>query len=219
MTAIAAATRASRNTHSRLILATERLIARHGVEGVSMRQIGQAAGMGNNSGVQYHFGTKERLIEAVLAYRQPFLDARRRELLEQVQARGAPSTRDILEILLRPLTELVDEDGEHVYAQFIWQLRRADLLGELPIHLQTLSERDDELPRLLMQALGHPALPAMGLVIRSAFAMFLFMLISRDKQSGASGGFDLEVALQLGVDMVEAALAAATRAVAAGKAR
>lgn len=205
----------AQNIHERLILVTELLIARHGVDGVSMRQIGQAAGMNNNSGVQYHFGTKQRLIEAVLSYRQEFLNRRRRELFEALGSPDTLSTNQILRILLRPLIELVDDAGEHVYAQFIWQLQRPDMLGAQPVHLRTLAERDDEFPRLLQQALGADATPIMGQIARSAFAMFLFLLISRNKQGDAENGFDLETIFQLGISMTESALVAATKTVSA----
>ena len=48
-----------------------------GLLGVSLRQIGAAAGNGNNSAVQYHFGTKDRLVQAVFEYRLPRLRERR----------------------------------------------------------------------------------------------------------------------------------------------
>ena len=65
------------------MLAAERLFAEHGIEGVSLRQIGAAAGNGNNSAVQYHFGTKDRLVHAVFEYRLPRLRERRDLLLAE----------------------------------------------------------------------------------------------------------------------------------------
>jgi AcrR family transcriptional regulator len=53
------------STKEQIVLAAEGLFAERGIEGVSLRQIGAAAGNGNNSAVQYHFGTKERLVQAV----------------------------------------------------------------------------------------------------------------------------------------------------------
>ena len=46
------------STKEQIVLAAEGLFAERGIEGVSLRQIGTAAGNGNNSAVQYHFGTK-----------------------------------------------------------------------------------------------------------------------------------------------------------------
>src|SRR4051794_41890454 len=52
------------STKEQIVLAAEALFAERGIEGVSLRQIGAAAGNGNNSAVQYHFGTKDRLGQA-----------------------------------------------------------------------------------------------------------------------------------------------------------
>ena len=60
---------AAKSTKEEIVLAGERLIADHGVDGVSMRQIGAAIGSGNNSAVLYHFGSKEKLVEAIFEYR------------------------------------------------------------------------------------------------------------------------------------------------------
>ena len=61
------------STKEQILLAAERLIADHGVDGVSMRQIGSAVGSGNNSAVLYHFGSKEKLVQAIFEYRLPRL--------------------------------------------------------------------------------------------------------------------------------------------------
>src|SRR6478735_4333927 len=78
---------AAKTTKEEIVLAGERLIADHGVDGVSMRQIGAAIGSGNNSAVLYHFGSKENLVEAIFEHRLPRLRERRAELI----AERAPS--------------------------------------------------------------------------------------------------------------------------------
>jgi AcrR family transcriptional regulator len=74
---------AAKSTKEEIVLAGERLIADHGVDGVSMRQIGAAIGSGNNSAVLYHFGSKEKLVEAIFEYRLPRLRERRAELVAE----------------------------------------------------------------------------------------------------------------------------------------
>ena len=63
-----------------IVLVAERLFAERGIDGVSLRQIGAAAGNGNNSAVQYHFGSKDNLIQAIFEYRLDNLHERRRVL-------------------------------------------------------------------------------------------------------------------------------------------
>ena len=78
---------AAQSTKEQILLAAERMIADHGVDGVSMRQIGTAVGSGNNSAVLYHFGSKDNLVTAIFEYRLPGLRERRAELI----AERAPS--------------------------------------------------------------------------------------------------------------------------------
>ncbi|WP_198347793.1 TetR family transcriptional regulator [Nocardia terrae] len=49
-----------------LINAAERLIAQHGYAALSLRQVGVVAGQRNNSAAQYHFGTKDGRLEAIM---------------------------------------------------------------------------------------------------------------------------------------------------------
>ena len=92
----------------RVILdAAEALISRHGVEGTSVRQIVNAAGV-NLGAINYHFGTKELLVLEVLARR---LEPMNRERLARLDALEAGAGRrklkleEILEALVRPAVE------------------------------------------------------------------------------------------------------------------
>ena len=78
------------STKEQIVLAAEALFAERGVEGVSLRQIGAAAGNGNNSAVQYHFGTKDRLVQSVFEYRLPRLRERRRPAARRTAPRRPP---------------------------------------------------------------------------------------------------------------------------------
>jgi AcrR family transcriptional regulator len=76
---------AAKSTKEQILLAAERLIADHGVDGVSMRQIGADVGSGNNSAVLYHFGSKQELVRAIFEYRLPRLRERRAQLIAERQ--------------------------------------------------------------------------------------------------------------------------------------
>jgi TetR/AcrR family transcriptional regulator, regulator of cefoperazone and chloramphenicol sensitivity len=65
----------------RLLDAAERLIAVYGVAGVSLRQIASEAGQGNVSAVQYHFGSKEGLVDAILYRRMLPIDDQRKAMV------------------------------------------------------------------------------------------------------------------------------------------
>ena len=90
------------DTRERLLDAAERLFAERGFEGASMRALTQAAGT-SLSAANYHFGSKETLLEATLVRRLAPLNQQR---LEALLALGpAPMLEDILDGYLRPLFE------------------------------------------------------------------------------------------------------------------
>ena len=106
-----------------LIHAAERLFAEHGIAGVPLRQINQAANQKNISAAHYYFGSREGLVRAVLDNRWPALDRRRRERL---QAAGGP--RDLRFYVELMITSMAEElaprpEGNH-YLRFIQQYER-----------------------------------------------------------------------------------------------
>lgn len=106
-----------------LILAAERLFAEGGIDGVALRQINQAANQKNISAAHYHFGSREGLVQAVLAYRLPELDRRRGELLQRNV--GAKDVRFYLEAFIAPLAEeLAPREGGNHYLRFIQQYEK-----------------------------------------------------------------------------------------------
>lgn len=93
------------DARERILLAAERLIAERGPD-VPLRDIAVAAGQRNNSAVQYYFGSRDGLIDAVVEHRMPALEARRFELLAEHEAIGdADGPRVLVELLARPMLE------------------------------------------------------------------------------------------------------------------
>jgi AcrR family transcriptional regulator len=123
----------SHSTQQKLILAAERLFAVHGVHGVSLRQIGAEAGSGNSSAVQYHFGTKEELVQAVLLYRLPRLNERRELLSAMASSTGL---RAVMEAHLLPIVEH-SELADSYYLTFVEHVlcfsTRTDPFDTLPV--------------------------------------------------------------------------------------
>jgi AcrR family transcriptional regulator len=103
------------STKEQILLAAEQLFAERGYEGVSLREIGMAAGSSNNSAVQYHFGTKEQLVTAIFEHRLSYIDERRALLLAQLQPRDL---RGRVECYVLPLLEQGEIAGSH-YMSFI----------------------------------------------------------------------------------------------------
>ena len=92
-----------------------------------LKDIAIDAGQRNNSGVQYHFGSRDGLIEAVVDHRMPTLETRRLELLADREAAGdADNPRVLVEILVRPLLE---SGGTH-FCRFLDQVRNHPAVSE-----------------------------------------------------------------------------------------
>jgi AcrR family transcriptional regulator len=103
--------------------AAERLFAEQGIDAVSLRQIGTAAGMRMAGTVAYHFGDKDGLIRAIIEDRDRRIDERRRALLAELERQGRThNLRAVAEVGIRPSAEEIGETG--YYFRFLAQLDR-----------------------------------------------------------------------------------------------
>ncbi len=82
----------------RILDAAERLFARHGFYGVSVRDITEAAGV-DVALVSYHFGGKRELFAAVFQRRAEQLNPERLAMLEKVRRAALPGTPTVEEIV------------------------------------------------------------------------------------------------------------------------
>lgn len=110
-------------TREALILAAERLIAEHGIDGVSLRQINTEAGQRNSSAAHYHFGSKDALIRSIYEYRLDSVNRRRQNLLDALQADGHDTdVRCLVDIFIRPIVEEIrGTAGGSFYIRFLSQ--------------------------------------------------------------------------------------------------
>lgn len=100
------------NTKDKILDSAERLFAKCGYDGASLRAITTEAGV-NLAAVNYHFNSKEALLKALFSRRLTLLNRRRLELLDtyESEARNAPVPLDkLVQALLGPMLCL-GEDG------------------------------------------------------------------------------------------------------------
>src|ERR1700722_18922285 len=93
--------------NERILDAAERLFARHGFYGVSVRDITEAAEV-DVALVNYHFGSKRELFAAVFQRRAEMLNPERLARLEEVRRAalpGVPTLEDIVNSFTYPLLE------------------------------------------------------------------------------------------------------------------
>jgi AcrR family transcriptional regulator len=82
-------------TRTRILDAAEELFMQHGFGGTSMRHLTGKAGV-NLAAVNYHFGSKDALIEAVIRRRLDPMNAARIAALEALEASGRPLTPEAI---------------------------------------------------------------------------------------------------------------------------
>jgi AcrR family transcriptional regulator len=111
-------------TKGQLVAAAEELFAARGIDGVSLREIQTAAGIRNATAIQYHFGDRDGLLQAVLAKHHPAVETARHQLLDAYEA--APpddALRALAGALVRPsAAKLRDRDGGRAYLRILAQL-------------------------------------------------------------------------------------------------
>lgn len=173
---------------ARLILTAESLFARSGIEGASLREIAAAAGQKNHNAVQYHFRSREGLVEAIFTARMAQMEPTRGAMLDSIeQADRLADVRALIEIVFLPQLELEDPDGSHSYAGFLSQFllrnsreRFGDFGAELPPNIaRTLT--------LLRNALAFlPEAPAQRRLLTACF-MFLNMLAGQATSDAEDG--------------------------------
>jgi AcrR family transcriptional regulator len=100
--------RQGNETRKRLIKIAERLFAEQGVDAVSIRAVNAAAKLGAAS-IHYHFGSKDKLVEAVVQDQgqrvTEHIRERCRALAEQAQP---PSARQLVDLIAEPFVELIE---------------------------------------------------------------------------------------------------------------
>jgi AcrR family transcriptional regulator len=104
------------DTRQKLLDTAERLIGEQGYAATSMRQIIAAAGV-NLAAIHYHFGSKEELLDGVIARHAGPVNERRFELLDRFEAEAGgnpPEVELVLEAFLRPMGEVGDGHPEFV---------------------------------------------------------------------------------------------------------
>jgi AcrR family transcriptional regulator len=130
-------------TKERILDAAERLFARDGFDATSLRAITTEAQV-NLAAVNYHFQSKEALVQAVIGRRLGPINARRLALLDayEAEAAGAPvALEKILDAFLRPVIEFCSHHAQGI----------VPLLGRL------YTEPGDFGPRLFQQHFEHMA--------------------------------------------------------------
>jgi AcrR family transcriptional regulator len=94
-------------TRRRLVRIAERLFAEEGLDSVSIRAVNAAAGVGAAS-IHYHFGSKEKLIEAVVREQGEAITEQILAGIDELAAQKEPPTAlQLVQLIANPYVELL----------------------------------------------------------------------------------------------------------------
>lgn len=193
-------------TKQKILDAAEALFGERGFDAVSLRDITEAAGV-TLALASYHFGTKDRLFEAVVGRRADVLCKLRRARLADLATPCAP--RDILDAFMSPIFEQIKTGADDGWASYLRVLPR---LGEDERWLDLLAKHFDEVAREFIAALRQSQPDVAPERLERAFLMtiqLMLVTVSRQKrldrltESRASAA-DLEAAYESLLEFVSA---------------
>ena len=128
------------STKDRILGAAEELFAQYGFGGTSLRQVTSRADV-NIAEVNYHFGSKENLINEVFRRRMDEMSSQRLAMLEQARSAHPGELRPVLAAFIEPALALArDRQGG---VAFIRVIARA------------YAEKNDGLRKFLSDQYGH----------------------------------------------------------------
>jgi AcrR family transcriptional regulator len=127
------------DTKERILDVAERLFAEQGFEQTSLRALTAEAAV-NLAAVHYHFGSKERLFEAVLQRLLEPVNQKRLALLAPLEARNPPPLEPLIDAFVGPPLRLADHEFRRPTACL--------LLG------RCWTSPDDEMRSLLLRLFG-----------------------------------------------------------------
>jgi AcrR family transcriptional regulator len=149
-----------------MVEAAERLAAERGLAAVTAQAVQDAAGQRNRSAVQYHFGGRQGLIDAVVAHRMGPANERRTQLFLELGEQ--PTARELVEVLVVPLVESVLSRTPSHWARFLLQA-----LSDPATGLAALASADDRVlaatRKRLERHLPHLAPATRTLRVQSVF--------------------------------------------------
>ncbi len=131
---------ASFSTKDRILGAAEELFAQHGFAGTSLRQVTSHADV-NIAAVNYHFGSKENLVNEVFRRRMDEMTAARLNQLEQARSAHPGELRAVLAAFVEPALALAQDRQSG--GAFVRVIARA------------YAEKNDNLRKFLSDHYGH----------------------------------------------------------------
>ncbi|WP_436532403.1 TetR/AcrR family transcriptional regulator [Actinoplanes sp. HUAS TT8] len=168
-------------TRGLLLRTAERLYAERGLAAVSLRQIVEAAGVGNNSALTYHVGDRTDLIRAIA--HEHAVDVGRRMAAMVADARNSDEPRDHIAALILPYVQHLASWGHPGWsARFSAQITADPVFGVTVQDHPALAAALDEAAAAVWS--HAPALPERERALRTRMVRLLVIHTCADEESG-----------------------------------
>jgi AcrR family transcriptional regulator len=191
-------------TARHLILdAAEELFGEHGINAVSLREIGAAAGQRNNNAVRYHFGDKDQLVRELLSERIAQVEVMREQMVREMGDLSRYGLEDLLRVLWRPLTDLSIRSGHHCFIRFLLAYQVQTGGAAHPISVDPLHHKtSDQLMTAIYDQLSHVPIERLryrmslvAMMFWAAVAQHDHALLSKNKRWSKNFSFDETLAM------------------------
>jgi AcrR family transcriptional regulator len=172
---------AGRETAELLMVTAERLYGEYGIDAVSLRQIADAAGQRNPAVVQYHFGSRDGLLRAIVEFRAQPANKPRDEMLDELEQSGrVDDLPALLAAAVVPLLEVQPPDSH--YLRFVARLHTSATLAPIYGEVAGAFDSVQRISRYVTRALADLPAPLAATRVALAFDMLLRSIADYQQQ-------------------------------------
>jgi AcrR family transcriptional regulator len=147
----------SAQTRERFIHAAQQLFAERSIDSVSLNEITVAAGQKNRNALQYHFGNREGLLQAIIDTHAVRVRELRQHYLNNTVTTQRHGAGVAARALIKPLAVYIEENPcATYYVKILSQLAALNSTILNPAAASGINfQHDEHLEQLLRKALGH----------------------------------------------------------------
>ncbi len=144
-------------TRRKFIRAAQKLYADKGIDAVSLNQITSSAGQKNRNALQYHFGSKDGLTQAILDSHADRVAQLRQAYMDEIERDDLSPAEAAARALVIPVDQYISESREAVYyVKILSQLAATNNAVTNPNASSKLSFRSvPRLAELMNAAMNH----------------------------------------------------------------
>ena len=144
-------------TRRKFIRAAQKLYAERGIDAVSLNEVTASAGQKNRNALQYHFGNKDGLIQAILDSHADRVAQLRQDYMDKIEDEQYAAPEAAARALVLPVDQYISESPEAVYyVKILSQLAATNNSVTNPNASSKLSFRSvPRLAALMNEAMEH----------------------------------------------------------------